>query len=126
MDEMAKELFANTASIKDKEFKDILYNDTKPYDLNGFHIQVSQVFVFDFHDIDNIKEQFEYYMQEQIKNTNLDLWLMVFTNVEGEGSKILHVGRLSHQLDDAIAQFEAKGYVSRKKEIVPGIAKALA
>lgn len=124
--DMAEELFKNTATIKDKEYEDILYNDSKPFDIDGFHVRISQVFVFDFHDVEKIKDSFEHYMNEEIRKTNLDLWLMVFTNVEGKGSRIFHVGKLSPMISETIDKFEQDGYVSRKKEIVPGLAKALA
>ena len=63
-DAMAKELFENTATIRGKEFKNILYNDVKEYMLSGYHIAVSQVFTFDLSIVDEIKEDFLKYMDE--------------------------------------------------------------
>lgn len=64
-------------------------------------------------------------MNEQIKSTDLDLWVMVFTSVKGQSSRFLSVGKLSGQMSETLAEFEDKGFVSRKKQIVPGISKAL-
>lgn len=50
---------------------------------------------------------------------------MAFTSVKGDGSRFLYTGALSNLVGEAIDRFEAKGYVSRKKQFVPGIASAL-
>lgn len=70
-DAMAKELFENTATIRGKEFKNILYNDVKEYMLSGYHIAVSQVFTFDLSIVDEIKEDFLKYMDEQTRYMNM-------------------------------------------------------
>ena len=125
LDAMAKDLFENTATIKGKEFESILNNDTKEYILNGYHVCVSQVFIFDFSVVDEIKDDFIEFMKEQNKSRHMDLFLMVFTNVEGKGSRFLYTGKLSGLLAPAIDEFERQGFVSRKKQIVPGLSKEL-
>ena len=122
---MAKELFENTATIRGKEFKDILYNDTKEYLLSGYRISISQVFTYTLEDVDKIEKQFVQFMEEQNKARNYDLMMMVFTNVEGNGSRFLYVGKLSQSVAAAISKFSDNGYVSRKKQIVPSLAAAL-
>ena len=124
-DAMAKELFENTATIRGKEFKDILYNDTKEYLLSGYRISISQVFTYTLEDVDKIEKQFVQFMEEQNKALNYDLMMMVFTNVEGNGSRFLYVGKLSQSVSAAISKFSDNGYVSRKKQIVPSLAAAL-
>lgn len=124
-DAMAKELFENTATIRGKEFKDILYNDTKEYLLSGYRISISQVFTYTLEDVDKIEKQFVQFMEEQNKARNYDLMMMVFTNVEGNGSRFLYVGKLSQSVSAAISKFSDNGYVSRKKQIVPSLAAAL-
>ena len=124
-DAMAKELFENTATIRGKEFKDILYNDTKEYLLSGYRISISQVFTYTLEDVDKIEKQFVQFMEEQNKARNYDLMMMVFTNVEGNGSRFLYVGKLSQSVAAAISKFSDNGYVSRKKQIVPSLAAAL-
>ena len=125
-DAMAKELFENTATIRGKEFKNILYNDVKEYMLSGYHIAVSQDFTFDLSIVDEIKEDFLKYMDEQNTIHEYDLMLMVITNVEGRGSRFLYVGKLSHFVRDVVEEFKDQGFVSRKKQIVPRLAQELA
>lgn len=124
-DDMAEELFRNTATIQGKEFKQILFNDCKEFTFGDIKAAVSQVFVFDYKDAEEIRKPFMKYMEEEIQKTHLSLWVMVFTNVEGKGSRFFVVGDLADKMQDAIAQFEENGFVSRKKQIVPGIAAAL-
>lgn len=125
LDKMAKELFENTATIKGKEFKDILYNDTKEYALSGSKISVSQVFLYNLDVVDDIKDEFLKYMEQENRRMNYDLMVMVFTNIEGNGSRFLHVGKLSNMVASSVDQFGDKGFVSRKKQIVPALAQAL-
>lgn len=123
---MAVELFTNTATIKGKTFKDILYNDCKEYNLSGKKVAISQVFIFDLDVVDEIEEDFKKYMEEENKNRKFDLRLMVFTNIQGKGSRFLYTGSLSTFLEKAIKDFESKGLVSRKKQIVPRLSTELA
>jgi len=75
--------------------------------------------------VDEIKEDFEKYLTEENKAHNFDLYLMTFTNVEGKGSRFIYVGSLAPMLTSVIHEFEEKGFVSRKKQIVPGLASEL-
>lgn len=124
-DAMAHDLFEHTASIRGKEFKDILYNDVKEYMLSGNHIAVSQVFTYDLSIVDEIKDEFMVYMEKQNQVHKYDLLLMVVTNVEGKGSRFMYVGKLSHLLHDVVKDFKDQGFVSRKKQIVPRLAQEL-
>ena len=65
-------------------------------------------------------------MEQENKVRHLDLLLMVFTNVEGKGSRFLYVGKLAHQVEEVVQSFTENGYVSRKKQIVPRLAQELA
>lgn len=122
---MAQDLFRHTATIADKEFSEILYNDCKEFDLSGVRVAISQVFVFDYKDVKKIRKDFQEYMEKEVAGRHVDLWIMVFTNVEGDGSKFLAAGPLAHSVSDALEAFEQRGYVSRKKQIVPGLSTAL-
>lgn len=123
---MSVELFKNTATIKGREFERILYNDIKEYMLSGYHIAVSQVFIFDLDVVDSIKDAFLEYMEEENKRQKFDLFVMTFTNVEGKGSRFLYVGKISNMVKHVIESFSSGCFVSRKKQIVPRLAQELA
>ena len=63
------------------------------------------------------------YMEEQNKIRKYDLFMMVFTNVEGKGSRFLYVGKLSNMVKNAVDSFGDLNYVSRKKQIIPALAR---
>ena len=123
--EMAEDLFRHTATIEGKEFKDILYQDCKEFDLAGVKSAISQVFVYDYNDVDRIRDEFVAYMDEQAKLRNVSLWIIAFTNVEGTGSKFVAGGPEAARVGEVLEVFEQKGYVSRKKQMVPGLSAAL-
>lgn len=122
---MAEDLFRHTATIKGKAFSDILYQDCKEFNFAGIKAAVSQVFVFDYEDVNEIAEKFTKFMDQEARQKGTDLWVIAFTNVEGKGSRFLAAGALAPLMQEALHDFEAKGYVSRKKQIVPGIGAAL-
>lgn len=124
-EKMAEDLFRATATIEGKEFHDILFADCKEFTFGDLRANISQVFVFDYKDVDKIRDDFAAYMEEEVAKAGLDLWVMAFTNIEGKGSRFIAVGKESDKLKDAVVDFENKGFVSRKKQIVPGIAAAL-
>lgn len=123
---MATELFENTATIKGKEIKDIYYRDCKEYTLNGKRIAISQVFVFNLDVVDEIEKEFLEFMKSENKARRFDLRLMVFTNIEGKGSRFIYTGELSSFFEGTIKDFVNLGVVSRKKQIVPRLSAELA
>lgn len=123
---LAQELFEKTATIKGKDFKKLLYTDSKEYILSGHQICVSQTFTYNLDDVDEIAEEFEEFMKEQNKLRNFPCHLMAFTNVEGKGSRYIVVGRFADQVKKVLADPVTATYVSRKKQFVPMIAQALA
>ena len=123
--QMAEDLFRNTATIREKDFKSILYQDCKEFDLSGIKTSISQVFVFDYQDVDQIADDFKSYMADECRKLGVNLWVIAFTNVEGNGSRFLAAGPESFRVEEAIKGCEEKKYVSRKKQIVPGLGAAL-
>lgn len=128
---MAYEMFVATATLQGKSNQTLLYTDFKEYELDGYKIAIGQTNVFDLDSVDEISEDFEKYLKRENGRGKgkYDLLMMVFSNVEGNGSKFLFTGKLS----DTIAPFfkhedESNfiaGMVSRKKQIIPKIASLL-
>lgn len=123
--EMAEDLFRHTATIEGKEFKEILYQDCKEFDLSGVKTEISQVLVFDYSDVERIRDDFEEYMEKEARNRKIGLWVMAFTNVEGSGSHFITAGPEAARIRPILKEFEELGYVSRKKQFVPGLSAAL-
>lgn len=127
---LAREMFVKTATIEGKSNSDILYTDFKEYELDGYHIAIGQTNVFDLEMVHQISNDFQVYLEEENARFKYDLLMMVFSNVEGKGSRFLFTGRLSNQIKDTFANPEndddyLAGFVSRKKQIIPRIAALL-
>ena len=70
------------------------------------------------------------YLEEENERFKYDLLMMVFSNVEGKGSRFLFTGKLSKQIESVFENPEnedeyLEGFVSRKKQIIPKIASLL-
>lgn len=122
---MAEELFANTASIKGKTVQQLTDTDSKEFNIGGHKVAISQTFVFNYDDIPAIRDELLDYMRQEAKSRRLDLFLMTFTNVEGRGSRFLAAGPEAARMRPVLDRFEDQGFVSRKKQIVPGLAREL-
>lgn len=129
IDEFALEMFSAAATIKNRTYSEILYNDFKEYVIEGYHIGIGQVNIMDINELEEIHDEFKKYMEE-INNINkYDLLLMAFTNVVEQGSYFMVSGKLKYIADEAFGRdghssFVA-GFVSRKKQIIPTLADAL-
>lgn len=120
---MASELFENTATIKDKSYDQLLNNDSKEFNISNKKVTISQVFVFSFDDLDEIREDLQKYMEKEARARRQDLLLLTFTNVEGQSSRFMAAGPAAGRIRPALDTFEQQGFVSRKKQIVPGLAR---
>lgn len=120
---MASELFENTATIKDKSYDQLLNTDSKEFNISNKKVTISQVFVFSFDDLEDIRTDLQEYMNKEAKARRQDLLLLTFTNVEGQSSRFMAAGPAADRIRPALDTFEQQGFVSRKKQIVPGLAR---
>lgn len=129
LDKMAKEMFLKTANLDGKSDNEILYTDFKEYELDGYHIAIGQKTIFNLDTVNGIHEHFQDFLEAENERFRYDLLMMVFSNVEGQGSKFLFTGKLSSTIATVFSNPEEsnflEGYVSRKKQIIPKIASLL-
>ncbi len=127
---LAKEMFEKTANITGKEHNELLYTDFKEYELDGFHIAIGQTNIFDLTCINNVQEEFQSFLEVENNRFKYDLLMMVFSNVEGKGSKFMFTGKLSSVIEEEFTNDTDNddylaGLLSRKKQIIPKIATLL-
>lgn len=129
LNKLSKEMFVKTATLEGKDNKHLLYTDFKEYELDGYHIAIGQTNIFDLSSVDEISEDFQNYLEEENERFKYDLLMMVFSNVEGKGSKFLFTGKISSTIATYFRNNEKdnflEGFVSRKKQIIPKIASLL-
>ena len=122
LEELGKEIFS--ASVDHKTAEEILFTDYKEFHIAGHGLAVAQLTCVDSGEVLKRKEEFLSLMRRHARAKQLDLMLLMITDVLMDGTQILYVGD-----DEAIQQafnrtprdnevFLPK-VMSRKKQIIP-------
>lgn len=123
---LSKEMFEAVATLKGKTFSEILYNDFKEYNMEGYRVAIGQINIVDTLELEILRREFVSYMEKINSINNYDIMLMAFTNVDGSGSNIIVIGKMTWVVHEAFKPFKGekdfvKTIISRKKQIVPKI-----
>ncbi|GLB46856.1 putative manganese-dependent inorganic pyrophosphatase [Philodulcilactobacillus myokoensis] len=126
-----KELKAGT-NVDDKDAKTLIDTDAKSYTLGGKSIRIAQINVVDLNDITKRKAEVKQAMADENKSEGYDLFLGMVTDVLNSDSDLIAVGDPKLAVEqafngklDADGMMKAPGVVSRKKQVVPPLTKAL-
>ena len=101
--------------------------DSKEYNVNGVKYQASQVNTASIEDVLKSKEEIDKAIDSFIKENNIDLYVLMITDILNNNSQIIVKGK---RIDIAEKAFNVKlendmaflpGVVSRKKQVVPVI-----
>ena len=106
--------------------EDLINIDSKLFEQNGLKYQVAQVNTVSIDDVLKAKLEIENAMEKYINENNLDLFVLMITDILENNSKIIALGRqdivekaFNTKLENNIAFLP--GVVSRKKQIIPSI-----
>lgn len=131
VDEYGLEMLKAGATTQDKTAAELINGDAKTFDMNGRHVRIAQINVVDVDEVFERRAEIESAINTEIDAENYDLFTLVVTNILESDSKVLALGK-DHKaveaafdvtLDNNTAILE--GVVSRKKQVVPNITKAL-
>lgn len=128
---IADEMYGAVATIKGRSVSEILYNDFKEYNIDGKRIAIGQINIADEQEIRLIAKDMKDYMEKINTINTFDLLMICFTSVDGRGSNLIFVGALSSLADEVFKEdvlddlYFVDGIVSRKKQIIPMLAKGL-
>lgn len=128
--ELAQGIVDASASILDKRFVDIVYEDFKEFSIEGNKIAISQTQCKSKDEFLTIKDSLQDYLNEVCTMNKYDVLLILLTNPSGSGSYYLVAGQKRRCIKKAFMQFSneegfAKGFISRKKQVVPLITEIL-
>ena len=125
LEEVGNSIF-NASSSDDKSPKEILFTDYKDFHIAGYNIGIGQVTCMDSGRILARKQELLSLMTTSAADKELDMMLLMITDVLREGTALLYIGD-----DDIIRQafnVEADSneaflphVVSRKKQVVPAL-----
>ena len=119
------------ASTSDKSAEELITGDAKSFDMGGSTTRIAQVNVVDVDEVFERKAELEDAIRAQIESEGYGLFVLVVTDIINSNSKILALGENSSSIEKAfdVALDEnsavLEGVVSRKKQVVPQITKAL-
>ena len=109
---------------------DLINIDSKTYTTNGVKYQAAQVNTASIEDVLKNKKAIEDAMKDFMKKNNIDLFVLMITDILENNSQIIVLGKsniaekaFNVKLEDNMAFLP--GVVSRKKQVVPNIDNAI-
>ncbi len=127
MDEYGMELLASGVSIKGLTIDDVIYKDFKNYTAGEYKAGIGQVFTTTFNDYVNDIDKYVKRLNEIADNNNYKVVCLFVTDFINNNSYALFNSEAASILSEAynidnIKEGELlKGFVSRKKQIVPNV-----
>jgi len=115
------------SSIKGKTREEVLYTDYKTYPVGDKRIGLGQIITMNFEDILKDKEEYVKLLNNTAEANGYYFVALFITDIIKQGSYVLYSDRALDILKDAYNKEDLeegdflKGYVSRKKQMLPGI-----
>jgi len=113
------------ADLSDKTIAQLISLDAKEFQMGGAKVEIAQVNAVDTNDVLSRQAELEDAIQAIIAEKNLDLFVLVVTDILNNDSIALALGKESNKVEKAynvsLSENKAllKGVVSRKSQIVP-------
>jgi manganese-dependent inorganic pyrophosphatase len=130
MQEFAKDMFRAGSDLANKKEEEIFYQDFKQFKVGNHSLGVGQINSMDRSELDEIKDRMLQFMDKVYKDKKLDLVLFMLTDIANESTELLFVGSHAELVARAFdgvmkeSSIELPGVVSRKKQVIPPLAKS--
>ena len=129
----AKAMFTAASNFGEKTDKEILYQDFKRFATGSTGYGVGQITSMDGDDLRNLADRMTGFMESELVSTGLDMIFFMMTDILEESTILLCVGdgalekvqEASGTEKEGAAGLMMPGVVSRKKQIIPLLIKAL-
>lgn len=131
IEEFAQAMFKAGTSLKGKTVEEIFNQDYKPFTIEDTTVGIAQVNTMDIDGFMPLKDEMLSYMQKKAKDSNLDMVMLLLTDILNEGSQILVAGDkpdiVEKSFDIILTDNTAylDGVLSRKKQVVPPITSCI-
>jgi len=119
------------ADISDKTVEQLISLDAKEFQMGDYKVEIAQVNTVDTNDVLAKQEELEAVITANVADKDLDLFLLVVTDILENDSVALALGSQAPVVEKAYnVKLEnntalLKGVVSRKKQVVPVLTDAL-
>ncbi|CAI6327319.1 manganese-dependent inorganic pyrophosphatase [Bacillus subtilis] len=120
------------ADLSKKTVEELISLDAKEFTLGSKKIEIAQVNTVDIEDVKKRQAELEAVISKVVAEKNLDLFLLVITDILENDSLALAIGNEAAKVEKAFnVTLEnntalLKGVVSRKKQVVPVLTDAMA
>ena len=132
VEELAGDMFRAGSNLSSKETSEIFEQDFKTFVMTDITFGVGQVNSMNKEELVELKQRLYPYMEEQLKQSGLQMLFFMLTDIVQESTELLYVGSNAQELiRDAMGvepsgdSFILKGVVSRKKQLIPAIMTVL-
>lgn len=131
VDAYARDMLGASVALTDAAPHDILTRDLKTYEIGKYRFAIGQTNYSHMEEVQKILPRFRENLEKEQADNKLDLLVMLFTDVMGEGSLFVYYGSLSYVLTDLIeTKFdEHSGFdpniISRKQQLMPKLSQIL-
>ncbi|MFO3790325.1 manganese-dependent inorganic pyrophosphatase [Bacillus mojavensis] len=120
------------ADLSKKTIEELISLDAKEFTLGSKKVEIAQVNTVDIEDVRKRQAELEAVISKVVAEKNLDLFLLVITDILENDSLALAIGNEADKVEKAFnVTLEnntalLKGVVSRKKQVVPVLTDAIA
>lgn len=127
----AREMLGASVALDDASPHEILNRDLKNYEIGKYHFAIGQTNYSRMDEVQKILPQFLENMEREQAEAKLDILVMLFTDVMGNGSMFYYYGPLSYMVAGVIettfdehSGFDSK-IISRKQQLLPRLSQVL-
>ncbi|MCM1540702.1 MAG: putative manganese-dependent inorganic diphosphatase [Blautia sp.] len=128
VEEFAREMFKAGSNLKDKDPKEIFYQDYKTFSSNDISFGVGQVNAMTEEELADLKGRLLPYLKETEEAAKVNMIFFMLTNIISESTELLYVGENAEELiQNAFGvqadedSFRLEGVISRKKQLIPAL-----
>ena len=115
------------SSIKNKTKEEVLYNDYKTYPVGNHKVGLGQILTMNIDDIMSEKDEYIKLLNDTAEANGYYFVVLYITDIIKQGSYVLFSDRAidilkkAYNMEDLEEGSFLAGYVSRKKQMLPGI-----
>lgn len=130
VNEYGLEMLKAGADVSDKSERELISMDAKEFSMNDAKVEIAQINAVDIEDILQKQAELTEVIQQTISEKNLDLFVLVVTDILNNNSETLALGKETAKVEKAFDvtlnndRAFLEDVVSRKKQIVPPLTNA--
>lgn len=127
IEEYGLDMLKAGTDLSDKSIEELLSMDAKEFTMRTSKVEIAQINAVDIEAIYKKQAEFEEAIEKIVASKNLDLFLLVVTDIINSNSEVLALGKASKNVEEAfqvelaVNRALLEGVVSRKKQIVTNL-----